>query len=158
VSEWLPQLEKLSDYGGIWERYVNALYGVFERDFVHSAPLFEGRTVRLKRHPMHDGKEATFWHLISEGEVEADRVPDLRRCERMGWPCAMIQAVGTDKVVFWRNKRKGERRIVISLPDFSYIVVLAERNGYVVLWTAYCVEQEHRRKKLESEYQFSIKY
>ncbi|MNH30689.1 hypothetical protein D3C79_909980 [compost metagenome] len=40
----------------------------------------------LKRHPVIQGKEATFWHMISEGNDEAERLPDLRRCERIRWP------------------------------------------------------------------------
>jgi hypothetical protein len=44
-------------------------------------------------------------------------------------------------------------RIVIALEDFSYIVVLADRGKYLLLWTAYCVEQEHRRAKLRREYE-----
>jgi len=39
------------------------------------------------------------------------------------------------------------------LPDFSYIVVLATRSTYVLLWTAYTVERTHRREKLRREYQ-----
>jgi hypothetical protein len=31
------------------------------------------------------------------------------------------------------------------------VVVLADRGEYVILWTAYCVEQEHRRAKLLKE-------
>jgi len=30
--------------------------------------------------------------------------------------------------------------------------VLADRGGYILLWTAYCVEQEHRRRKLKNEF------
>ncbi len=40
--------------------------------------------------------------------------------------------------------------------DFSYVVVLADRGEYVLLWTAYCVEQEHRRQKLRREYEAFI--
>lgn len=42
---------------------------------------------------------------------------------------------------------------MIALGDFSYVVVLADRGDYVLLWTAYCVEMEHRRQKLRREYE-----
>jgi hypothetical protein len=51
----------------------------------------------------------------------------------------------------WRSERQGDQRIVIALADFSYVVVLADRREYVLLWTAYCVEHEHRRAKLRKE-------
>ncbi len=41
---------------------------------------------------------------------------------------------------------------VIALEDFSYVVVLADRGKYVLLWTAYCVEKNRRRRKLEKEF------
>jgi hypothetical protein len=59
--------------------------------------------------------------------------------------------IGTERVVWWETTRKRERRIVVALPDFSYVVVLANRKGYVLPWTAYPVEREHRRKKLRRE-------
>lgn len=148
--EWLPPLMTLSDSGGDWSRYVQAIYEAFRGDFVMHHPLFEGRRCGIKRHPVIDRKEAAFWHLISEGKVEADRLPDLRRCERIRWPRPMIERSPID-VRVWRSERKGDQRIVIALDDFSYVVVLADRGEYVILWTAYCVEETHRREKLRRE-------
>lgn len=57
----------------------------------------------------------------------------------------------------WRSERAGDKdRVVIALADFSYVVVLADRGEYVILWTAYCVEHEHRRGKLRKEYERSL--
>jgi hypothetical protein len=154
---WLPPLVLLADHDGDWNLYLQALYEHFCRDFVSSCPQFGGRRVRLKRHPVTDSKEATFWHVISEGREEANRTPDIRRCERIQWPCALIESAGTDRVNCWKNSRKGETRIVIALTDFSYVVVLSQRNDYLVLWTAYCIEQQHRREKLRKEYESATK-
>lgn len=148
--EWLPALMLLADSGGDWQRYVEAIHAAFRADFITDHPEFEGRRCACKRHPMIDGKEATFWHLISEGSVEADRLPDLRRCERIRWPRAMIER-SPDQVRVWRSERPGDQRIVVALADFSYVVVLADRRDYVLLWTAYFVEHEHRRTKLRKE-------
>ncbi len=106
---------------------------------------------------MVKGKEATFWHIISEGEVESERLPDLRRCERIRWPCAIIEASKDGLTKCWRTNRKGEERVVLTLEDFSYVVVLADRGEYVLLWTAFCVELEHRRQKLSREYEEYMK-
>ena len=101
-------------------------------------------------------KAQHFWHIISEGMTEDERLPDLRRCERIRWPRPMIEAIALSHIKWWRNRRKEEERIVIALDDYSYIVVLADRGDYVLLWTAYCVEQEHTRRKLHREYEAFI--
>ena len=152
-DDFLPTLVLFEDYGNDWHSYLEAIYRFFCQEFVSSKPNFEGKRFALKRHPILDGKEATFWHLISEGEVEGERLPDLRRCERIRWPRPMIEAIKSSHVRCWRNKRKEEERIVIALGDFSYVVVLADRGDYVLLWTAYCVEMKHRRQKLRREFE-----
>lgn len=149
----LPPLVLLRDFDYNWEEYLEAIYRIFCRDFVASKPYYVGKRFALKRYPMIKEKEATFWHIISEGEVEDERLPDLRRCERISWPRPIIEAIQSKYVRWWCNKRKEEVRIVIALEDFSYLVVLADRGDYLLLWTAYCVEHEHRRRKLQREFE-----
>ena len=151
-TNWLPPLVLLEDYGGNWESYCEALYAIFLDDFINSQATHGGVRVAIKRYPLEKGKEATFWHLIQEGKIEEERIPDLRRCERIRWPRPMIDASAGDRLRHWRNSRRGEERVVIAVGDFTYIVVLAVRQGYVLLWTAYCVEKEHNRQKLRAEY------
>ena len=150
--DWLPDLVTLADCDGKWEAYLNTIYEYFCDDFVRSKPAYKAKRFALKRHPLYDGKEATFWHLISEGPVEAGRLPDFRRCERIRWPRPMIEAIDSGNVCVWRNVRKRNERVVIALGDFSYVVILDDREDYVLLWTAYFVEREHQRRKLEKEY------
>ncbi len=150
-TELLPPLVLFEDYQGDWHQYLEAIYQYFCKDFVTSKPDYGGKRFALKRHPMIKGKEATFWHIISEGDVESERLPDLRRCERIRWPRPIIEGIKSSHLKYWRSKRKEEERIVIALADFSYVVVLADRGEYVLLWTAYYVEQEHRRQKLRRE-------
>jgi len=68
----------------------------------------------------------------------------------------MMEALESNSGVWWRKERKGAGRMLIALLDFSYVVVLADRGEYILLWTAYCVEQEHRRRKLRIEYKAFI--
>ena len=107
----------------------------------------------MKRYPISGGKEATFWHLISEGKEEENRIPDMRRCERIRWPRPMIESLETNQVRLWRNRRGNSQRIVIAIKDFSYVVILDERKDFVLLWAAYYVERPHSRRKLEKEYE-----
>jgi hypothetical protein len=39
------------------------------------------------------------------------------------------------------------------LPCFESIVVLAERKEHVLPWTAYMVDKEHRKQKLQREFE-----
>jgi hypothetical protein len=57
-----------------------------------------------------------------------------------------------DRLLWWRWQHGNETRYVLALVDFSYIVVVADRGEFVLPWTAYCVDREHRRVKLRKEY------
>jgi hypothetical protein len=151
--EWLPPLVLFADYGGNWERYVEVLYKYFRQDFIDDKPSFRGTKLALKRYPMDQGKEATFWHLISEGNNEEDRLPDLRRCERIRWPRPIVEHSDSSGIKVWENKRRRETRICIWFEAVEYLVVLAVRRGYILLWTAYPVIRSHRKRKLQKEYE-----
>lgn len=151
--DWLPALTLFEEFGGDWGSYLDALYVLFKHDFIDSKPVYNGVTLALKRHPVILNKEATFWHIISEGGSEAERVPDMRRCERIRWPRPVIEYSVDSKIKIWTNERRGEKRICLWLEDADYLVILAERNGYILLWTAYMVELEHTKRKLRKEYE-----
>ena len=149
---WLPPLVRLEDYGGDWSRYEDATYEYFWRDFVDSRPTFEGKRVGIVKEPRLNGKEFTFSHVVSKGPTEPDRLPDLRRYERIRWPRPMIEAAYTERVNRWENQTRRDRRVLIAVRDFSYLVVLADRKTHVLLWTAYYIEHEKRRERYEQEY------
>ena len=158
-SDWLPPLVLFEDSHGVWETYVEVLYDWFRRDFLCSLPQWQGGRVGLKRYPLSLGKEATFWHFISEGQNEADRIIDFRRCERIRWPRPTMEAftaqrpLATDPVVWWKNERRGEERYLLALPDFSYLMVVADRGDYVLPWTQYHIEYAHRQEKYRKEFE-----
>jgi hypothetical protein len=147
----------MDDHGNDWPTYLRVLQRVFRRDFVEQPlPSFRGTRMALKKHPFVDGMEATFWHMISEGGeggTETDRLPDFRRCERIAWPRPIIEAVDTDRVKSWPTVRRSEARVMLALGDFSYVVVVALRNGYALPWTAFPVVHEHQRRKYRKEYE-----
>ncbi len=153
AHDWLPELVLFEAHGGDWPRYVEAIYAVFRRDFVVTRPQYRGRPLNLKRHPMSEGREATFWHFISEGANEAERTPDFRRCERIAWPRPIVEAAESGRIRGWTNTRGREERVVLAVEDFSYIVVLADRGDYLLPWTAYTVTHHHQRQKLQREYE-----
>ena len=154
--DWLPDFESFGIHNGDWDRYLNVLYHVFEVDFIRTRPQFRGRPFRLKRHPETDNKASTFWHLISEDDgsgEEADRIPDLRRCERIRWPRPGIENCDAEGVRVWPELRGKDLRIHIYLEHEAYLIVLSDRREYLLLWTAYCVERSHQQEKLLRKYE-----
>jgi hypothetical protein len=150
---WLPDLELFENYGGDWDRYLDALYEFFKTDFIDSQPVFRGLRLGLKRHPLSMGKEATFWHLISEGKDEDERVIDFRRCERIRWPRPTIEHANEPVIKVWENERRGEKRVCLWLESEEYLAVLAQRKGYILPWTAFLVTLPHEKRKRQKEYE-----
>lgn len=155
--DWLPPLLRLEDSAGSWESYIDVVYRVFQKDLVYGNLQFFDKPVRVKRLPVLRGKETAFWHLVSYGDVEDERLPDLRRCERIGWVRAAIEHAGSERVKCWQNRRRGEDRYVIWLEDEDFVVILADRRKYVLVWTAYVLQGQHRRDKFRREYERSKK-
>lgn len=159
APDWLPDLVEFD-----WNRYeesLNRAYAVFTRDFGTQSerPNFRGKRMGLKRHPEFEGKSATFWHFVTEGPDEPDRVPDRERVERIAWPKAMLieAAAASGRVVMWANERRRSghaksTRWVVALDTFGYVIVVDEREEYVLPWTAYVVDGDHRQEKLRKEY------
>lgn len=150
---WLPALVLFSDHNGDWDTYREVIYGHFRTDFIDYIPRFTNKRCFVNRSPLVEGKEPTFWHIITEGDIEEDRTPDLRRCERIRWPRPLIEQVPCAHVNSWRVKRGKKWRINLAPADFSYLVVLSENSNSVFLITTFHVEREHRRRKLKAEWE-----
>src|SRR5687768_6812252 len=90
-----------------WGAYVEALYGIFTTTLCHRRLVFAGERVTVPRYPEADGKHDCFWHVTTGGSPPADRLPDLRRCERVAWIAWILQRAGTDtRILCWENDRK----------------------------------------------------
>ena len=146
--QWLPPIIPFADYEGDWGRYLNAIYVIFQRDFCNDLPKFLGREIRLKKYPITYKKEATFWHFVSQGNEEADREIDFRRAECIAWPRAFIENADDPAMKIWTETRKNRKNIHIWNEQASYLLVLSDRGDYVLPWTAYPIEYEHQRQKL----------
>ena len=148
----LPDLITLPEYSGNPTLYLEAVYEIFKKDFVDLKPQFPGKRVGLKKYPLIEGKEYTFYHFTHDGNIESERLPNLRRMERIRWPRPIIEGSEHSYLKVWRNKRDGKDRILIFHENESYLVVLADRGEYVLPWTAYIVK-EHNKRKLLNEYE-----
>lgn len=149
----LPEIISLASFGGDFDRYLEAVYSLFKRDFIERRPVFRGIRLGLKRYPLERNKEATFWHMTSEGAVEASRNSDLRRMERIEWPAVMINNSTHPYLKVWENIRKGKTNILIFHDKENYLVVLRKGLDYLIPWTAYMVDYKNRKEKLLKEYQ-----
>lgn len=151
----LPQKICLTDFGGNYSKYIDAIYAVFERDFIKRKSKFGSHELKLKFNPIFQDRAYTFYHMTHEGEVEADRTPDLRRCECLSWARPSIENAEKWNLKFWRQERKGKQRICISIEnsdDVDYFIILDIRTTYILLWTAFVSEYKNETKKKLKEY------
>lgn len=149
----LPEIIELTQFGGNFDRYLEAVYELFKRDFIDRKPVFRGMRLGLKKYPLSQNKEATFWHMTSEGNDENNRIPDFRRMERIKWPAHMINNSIHPYLKVWENTRGPKTNILIFHDAENYLVVLRKAKGYIIPWTAYLINQQSRKRKLMKEYE-----
>ncbi|MDP2302556.1 MAG: hypothetical protein Q8N03_09045 [Ignavibacteria bacterium] len=156
----LPNLIILESFNGVFQAYFEAVYEIFKRDFVDSKPVFNKKQLRLKTHPLIDGKEYTFYHFTHSGDIENERLPDFRRMERIGWAKPVIEEYNNWGLKIWPQIRNGKDRLCIWLEfenDLDYIVILDVRTNYILPWTAFVLEYEHEKRKKQKEYEAYLK-
>jgi hypothetical protein len=148
----------LLTFEGDWCNYEDQVYEVFMDTFVRADVRFRGIRVKAQYRPETRGKGFSFWHVISEAphpgnRNEADRIPDPRRCERIGWIAWVIEQASNraDHFSWWENRRERDTRTVIWAERCDFVVVLAKRKGYHLLKTAYCDLKPHRKRSFEKE-------
>lgn len=83
----LPDLIKLNDYQGNWPSYVEKLYACFVKDFKVDGVNYEEKRVGFIAEPFYQGKEFSFWHMITEGKIEEERIPDMLSVTLIIWLC-----------------------------------------------------------------------
>lgn len=154
---WLPNLVTLDSYSGDWFKYCEALYGFFSQDFKNENVIFRGLQIFLMIYPFEQGKEASFWHCISEGEIEEDRTIDLQRCKRIKWPRSIIDRDGIKEIKVWKNSRHGCQNYLLLVEDERYLVVLRFYKGQWRLWTTYLATYNNTLRKWLVEYTDYIK-
>lgn len=149
------ELPALILFDGDWQGYVEKLYSVYLESIVNGNLKFNGLKISCQFRPDTQGKHFGFWHVISEGETEEDRLPDFRRCERIGWIAYLITNAETDlAITWWENKRRNNTHVVIWHEAENFAVILAKRKDYYLLKSAYCVENHRRKTFIQERKQF----
>lgn len=152
----MPDIVQLSDYNGQWDRYILAIYAIFEKNMINERPMFLGNPVTLNTEPIFDGKIRSFWHVISEGKGgDENRLPDLRRCESISWIKPLIQEDNTcvhHKVWAKYHDKTKKDRWYIWCDELDYVVILEDRGSVFRLITAFNVTFNSKRVSFENEY------
>lgn len=144
-----------------WKSYEEKLYSIFAQDFLLNRPSFKEKNVFIRKHPRVFNKDQTFFHITSKdfkGDDPNNRIPDLRRCERIHWIRPMIEIerymqCNNHCLKIWIEEIRGRKRIHILNEDDRFMVVLEERKNYFLLITAYYIEYRHTLKKKLKKYQ-----
>lgn len=153
-----PDIIELNEFGGNFQNYFQAVYAIFKNHFIDNNPTFDGIPVYTKKYPLTDGKyHRTFYHVTHEGEDEADRNPDMRRMERIKYPKFIADNNPHAELLVWIEKRKNEDRIHILNMEEGYLLVLAKRKNFLLLWTAFYLEYNHQRRKKLKKYDEYVK-
>ena len=159
-SCWLPDLVERDAFND-WQAYEDELYKIFRETIVDGYPVFKGRPVRIRRHPMEYDREEAFWHVTCQDYAkDGKRLPDPRRCERIRWVRAFIDNCECcretcrecDGMLMWSAPYKSGQRVKILLEEEHYVVILEPRDNYVLLITAYYIDHEHSLRKMLKEY------
>lgn len=137
----LPPLILLDQFNGNWNSYQDALYNIFLDSIVNKLTFLDLPVSCRYFQPIAE-MHRCFWHLISEGErTDEERIPNIRRCERIRWIPHLINNYRAGELLCWENKRGTNKNSVLWLPSENYMIVLSRRNNYYLLTTAYIHDQ-----------------
>ena len=150
----MPSKLPPSLFGGDMNLYKKALYDIFKRDFVENKVYHRGKKVDIIHEKLFEGKERSFWHIISEGEEDVNRVPITWRSEVLHWAKPLIQEDGNcSEHREWKkyhDKTKRDR-YYIWCTSLNFLVILEDRTSHYKLISAYPV-LEYRIKYYSKEY------
>jgi hypothetical protein len=150
--DWLPDLIECS---GDWNKTLERLYAIFERDFSSRPPQFRNKKLwwnrRVKAGEVYP---EGFWHLITRTDQKTgERLPDYRRAERLCWCRPVIEHYDQPEVTTWDADKQGRIRTYLWVEPEDYVVVLESRGTEIAfLITAYFIDGESSRRSLRRSY------
>ena len=163
--KWLPELMPCITWAE-FSAYEEKIYLIFRNDFISTHPEFEDKPVNIRKHPLVNGREQTYFHITSkEYTAQSERCPDPKRCERIRWIRAFIENYNCDPmrcdecsgVKVWDEPYKMYTRVHILLEEENYMVIVERRETYNLLITAYYFDYPHALEKQLKKYEAYIK-
>lgn len=150
---YCPQLEDLhtyKDFNNNFTEYEDYLYSIFLKDLFNMKIFYKEKPVSLKKHPMYNDKEESFYHLTCKN-YEWDiskRDPDFRRSERLHWIKQSIETNHSltykkDCFLVYKKETNNKVRTHLLNKEDRYIIILEERKDYYLLITAFYIEYDN---------------
>ena len=135
----LAPLFPLAAFDGSLGDYIEALHAQYHAP-VHEAGLqLWGLPLVAWERKARDGRDMTFWHLITHRtaeNTEQTRRLDTHRCALLPRACDVLEHLADESaLVYWWQEPK--ERLLAAPADFSMIVRLRRIRGAFVLETAY---------------------
>ncbi len=174
MSNWLPELTTVSPWT---DATYEILYEIFCRDIRDHNLRYTGHSVWIFPN-IEDRKELIFWHLTtrnvkpkmiprrkrkfypeSQTDIKPERLPDLRRCERLVWVKPLIEHLSEPEVLAW-DYEEGDRTIktYIWIKDYDFVVILKKYpNENRRLITSFYVDRPSKREDFKRKYAKRIK-
>ena len=153
---WLPPMALVNPWN---EQTFDALYRIFREDFIESRPIYEGHPVWIFP-DVEDGKEVIFWHLTHRLDRAAgERIPDLRRCERLPWVRPLIDNSIEPEVLAWDYEEgDGSVKTYVWLENHDFLALMKKyANGTRRLLTSFFIDYPRYSDKLRKKYAKRIK-
>jgi len=162
----LPDIIECNDLTQ-WNFYLEQLYqNVFVPDFIKTKPTFRGLPVVIRREPRDGEWEHGFTHmthvdLLHNSSNQNDRIPDLRRSERVNWVRKIIEhdecfnKKRCGEILYWEEMYRGRIRSNLLFESERFLVVLEKaRNAYLLI-TSFYIEEDYSLERRKKKY---IKY
>jgi hypothetical protein len=160
--ELLPPIIDFNNYQD-WKIYEEFLYQIFVQDFIKSQPELFGKPVRHRKHPVVTDKEQAFFHVTSKDtskivEDPNDRIPDFRRCERIHWIRTLLENYNCRKgccsfIKYWAEPWKMYKRWHFLFEEVRFLIVVEEREDYMLLITSYYIDYDNQLRKKIKKYE-----
>jgi hypothetical protein len=174
MPDWLPELAPVNPWT---DATYEMLYGIFCRDIRDHDLRYFGNNVWFFRE-LEDGKEKIFWHLttreikrkriprrkrkfysVGQIYIEPERLPDLRRCERLPWVKPLVEHPTDPEVLAW-DYEEGDRTIktYVWVRNYDFVVIMKKYpDGQRRLITSFYVDEEYKPEDFERKYANRIK-
>ena len=174
MPSWLPELVNVSPWT---QSTYDMLYEIFCRDIRDHNLRYIGNQVLILR-DIEYGKEAIFWHLttrivkvkkiprrkrkfyLEDQEIVAEeRLPDLRRCQRLSWIKPLIEHPCDPEIFAW-DYQEGDLTIktYIWFKDEEFAVIMKKYpNGRRRLITSFYIDKPYKREDFRRKYENRIK-
>lgn len=155
IPSWLPDPLCLEPWR---EDTYDKLYKIFCRDFKNPTPLYfrnEKIIIFSQSHHLKEGKEKVFWHITDKEDGNySDRLPDLRRAERINWIKPIIQNYTSPDIYcfdYVESSKKKNTYLWLYKYDFVVILQRLDKINYIII-TAFYISYESKRRELLDKY------